>query len=206
MEPEKHPSEERLEEYSRGTLPEAEVERLEEHLLVCALCQDRLSEMDVFVDATRQAARKVQADPPSALEDGLRDLGRLAVKPPVVAVMAAGLVAAVALTARVSTDPATAFPVRLEALRGASPLNSHAPAGRRLSLRLDLAGVPESPSYRVEVVDGEGRVAFDRVVPQNGDATANLTGVRLPAGRHWVRVYEPGPSGALLREYGLIVE
>lgn len=206
MELEKHPPEEQLEEYSRGTLSAEEAERLEEHLLVCARCQDRLSELDAFVDATRQAAVKVRAEPPSALEDGLRGLGRIAAKPPVAVVLVAAFIAAVALTPRLWRSPVAAevFPIRLEAVRGPGPLAAHVPAGRPLALTLDLAGVSGSPSYRVEIVDAEGAPKLERIVPGNGRDAVNITGVRLPAGRYWVRVYEP--TGGLLREYGIAAD
>jgi len=45
-----------------GALPDAEVECFEEHLLVCPQCQDNLAEMDVFVDATRRAARRLREE------------------------------------------------------------------------------------------------------------------------------------------------
>jgi hypothetical protein len=206
MELEKHPPEEHLEEYSRGTLSDEEAERLEEHLLVCAACQDRLAELDAFVDATRQAARQVQAEPPSALEDGLRGLSRLAGKPPALVMLGAGLLIAVTLTPRLwhSGVAAEVFPVRLEAVRGPGPLAARAPASRPLALTLDLAGVSGSPTYRVEIVDARGAPAFERTVPGNGGDTVNVAGVRLPVGRYWVRVYEP--SGGLLREYGITAD
>ena len=51
-----HPSEESLERYALGGLPAGETERLEEHLLVCAACQDLLTEVDIYVQAVRDAA------------------------------------------------------------------------------------------------------------------------------------------------------
>jgi len=210
MEIEKHPLEERLEEYSRGMLPEEEAERLEEHLLLCAPCQDKLAELDAYVDATRQAAEKVQSEPPTLLEDHLRAVGRFMTAPPfIVVVAAAGLIATVMLAPRMwhgkgAAEPA--FAVRLEAVRGgAGLLTQRAPAGRPLLLNLDLAGVPESPSYRLEIVDSGGGVVFGCAVKRQGDGAAMASGGRLGAGRYWVRLYEAPPGRALLREYGLDV-
>ena len=53
--------EDTLEAYSLGGLPEAELAPLEEHLLVCAVCQRRLADTDAFVAAIRQALRQVAA-------------------------------------------------------------------------------------------------------------------------------------------------
>ena len=39
------------------TLPAAELDRLEEHLLICAECRDRLQSTDEFVAAMKAAAK-----------------------------------------------------------------------------------------------------------------------------------------------------
>jgi len=54
--PNGHPDEELLEGYAMGTLRGAGLARLEEHLLICEECQDRLREVDAFVSAIREAA------------------------------------------------------------------------------------------------------------------------------------------------------
>jgi hypothetical protein len=48
-----HITEDLLERYAMGTLPEAEQVPLEEHLLVCAFCQDRLQIEDDFIAGLR---------------------------------------------------------------------------------------------------------------------------------------------------------
>jgi anti-sigma factor RsiW len=50
-----HISEEVLEEYALGRLPEADAAPVEEHLLVCAFCQERLQLTDEFIAALREA-------------------------------------------------------------------------------------------------------------------------------------------------------
>jgi len=54
--PNEHPDEETLEAYAIGTLRGVPLARLEEHLLICERCQDRLQEVDSFVTAIREAA------------------------------------------------------------------------------------------------------------------------------------------------------
>ena len=49
-------SEELVESYSLGQLVCEECARFEEHLLICADCQRRLSESDEYVAATKAAA------------------------------------------------------------------------------------------------------------------------------------------------------
>jgi len=44
-----HLSEEDLERYAMGRVPASAVRDLELHLLVCHRCQDRMAEMDAFV-------------------------------------------------------------------------------------------------------------------------------------------------------------
>lgn len=56
-----HISEEALEQYAMRTLPAAaELERLEEHLLICSECRNRLQMMDDYVAAMRSAAAKLR--------------------------------------------------------------------------------------------------------------------------------------------------
>ena len=57
-----HISEEVLEQYAMRTLPEsAELGRLEEHLLICSECRNRLQMMDDYVAAMRSAAAKLRS-------------------------------------------------------------------------------------------------------------------------------------------------
>lgn len=49
-------SEELVESYSLGRLAGEECARFEEHLLVCPVCQGRLSESDAYVSAAKAAA------------------------------------------------------------------------------------------------------------------------------------------------------
>ncbi len=204
---ENHTSEEQLEEYSRGTLSTEDVEILEEHLLVCPRCQDRLAELDAFVDAARQAAARMQIAPPPTLEDYWRGASRWLWRPaPVItfACLIVGLAVAPRMWQAAGTNQG-AYAVRLQSMRGAAALpNASAPADRPLELTLDLAGLPEQPSYRVEIVDRGGATVFESAVKRGASETKVSVPKRLRAAQHWVRLYEP-QSGALLREYGLEV-
>ncbi len=56
-----HIPDETLERYAAGhKLPEPELATLEEHLLVCAACQDRLRHWDEYVAAMRQALKELK--------------------------------------------------------------------------------------------------------------------------------------------------
>jgi len=47
-----------MDNYALGRLPEAESAAVEEHLLVCHECQDRLHVTDVLIDALREARNR----------------------------------------------------------------------------------------------------------------------------------------------------
>ena len=55
-----HVSEHDLELYAMRTLPAPESELLEEHLLICSACRDRLTATDGYVAAMRSAAAKIR--------------------------------------------------------------------------------------------------------------------------------------------------
>ena len=57
-----HVSEDDLERYATRTLPATELDRLEEHLLICSACRDRLQTTDEYVMAMRSAAGKTRDD------------------------------------------------------------------------------------------------------------------------------------------------
>jgi hypothetical protein len=52
-----HVPEDDLELYAMRSLPAPESERLEDHLLICQSCQDRLQSTDEFVAAMRAAGK-----------------------------------------------------------------------------------------------------------------------------------------------------
>ena len=45
-----------LEKYALGRLPEARTASVEEHLLLCGSCREKLSEVDALIEALRLAA------------------------------------------------------------------------------------------------------------------------------------------------------
>lgn len=55
-----HATDDTLERYSMRSLPAPEVESLEEHLLVCAGCRDRLQATKEYVAMKASAARKIR--------------------------------------------------------------------------------------------------------------------------------------------------
>jgi hypothetical protein len=101
-----------------------------------------------------------------------------------------------------SAVPAT---VILEATRGDAPGGPATPAGKPVRLRLDLTGVAALTSFRLELADSAGAPVADFEARAGKDGVVwNLA--PLAAGRYWVRVYEPGAGGRLLREFALPVK
>lgn len=205
---EDHVSEHALEEYSRGTLSEEETERLEEHLLVCPDCQDRLADTDEFVGAMRDAAARLQMEPPSALEDHWRAAWRWLWRPaPVMAACGAAVVLIMAGTLWHRGGPAggDTATIALEAMRGDTTSGASAPAGKPLVLKLNAVGLPTPSTYRLEVVDERGAVLFQNAVRLEAEIIAAALPQRLEPGRYWVRLSEPEAGGSLLREFGFTV-
>jgi hypothetical protein len=193
-----HLDDEELERYSMGAMPEAAIAPFEEHLLVCEPCQLRLAQTDAYVGAMRQASARLRTEP---LKRGLPWL-RFPRLIPALAGMAVAIVAAGLWIGRPDMGEAHPFAVDLEATRGAA-IEAKAPAGRWLLLRLDLANLPASSSYRLEMVDRFGSRVWQSTVP----AQESKAGFKVPGaqpGIYFVRVY--WPPGQLLREYGFEVE
>jgi hypothetical protein len=193
-----HVDDEELERYSMGAMPEAAIAPFEEHLLVCEPCQLRLAQTDVYVSAMRQASARLRAEP---LKRGLPWL-RFPRLVPALAGVAVAVVAAGLWIGRPDMGQAHPFAVDLVATRGAA-IEAKAPAGRWLLLRLDLANLPASSWYRLEMVDGVGNRVWQATVPAQG----SKEGFKVPGtqpGIYFVRVY--WPPGQLLREYGFEVE
>ena len=207
-----HASEDALERYVLSGLDEPEVAKMEEHLLVCSTCQARLEETESFIIATRSAAGKLRAEPPSAWDELKNQLSRLMAMPTPVwatAAVAAMVVCVLALAPSLLTRPSAtpAFAVVLEAARGVEGVaESRVPANSPLLLAIDLSEFPAHDSYKVEVVDATGRPELElTLAPANGRLVAN-TGRALGAGRHWVRLYSSSEPRNLLREYGVKAE
>ncbi len=207
-----HACDDELERYVLTASDEPEVAKLEEHLLVCSICQARLEETKSFIVAMRSAARKLRAEPPSAWEELRNRFSRLVAMPTPVwatAAVAALVVCVLALAPSILTHPSTtrAFAVALETARGVEGLAENGvPANSPLLLSIDLSEFPAGDSYKVEVVDASGKTEMElTVAPANRRLVAN-TGRALGPGRHWVRLYSASEPHTLLREYAVKAE
>ncbi|MSV27411.1 MAG: hypothetical protein EXQ52_01500 [Bryobacterales bacterium] len=204
-----HIESEALEQYSMGTLPEPHMADFEEHLLICAGCQDRLEETDAYIRALRAVApqlRNARAPLLERLIPGV--MSPLRWRLPVWA-GAAAMVALVAVTgtewSRQRGTPREPVVVVLEASRGADAISpARAAAGSPLVLSFELSELPSYTSYQLEIVDSTGRKVWgSSAEARNGKLLQNVD--RVPGkGNYFVRLY--APTRELLREYGLRAE
>jgi hypothetical protein len=175
-----------VEGYAMRSLSEDATAAVEQHLLVCEPCRDRVTDADAYVRGMNGAARRLQAEP-----ERVRWNFRLFPVFAFSAVAAALVVAFVALPGRVQT-PAD---INLEVARG-SLVEAHGPANRPLLLHPDLAGLPSAPTYSMEIVDQTGQSKWHGIF--NGK-DAKVPGQR--PGLYFARVYLV--TGALEREFAL---
>jgi hypothetical protein len=190
-----HVDAEDLERYSMGTSPPEATPLIEEHLLTCDGCRNRLRETDVYVRAMATSSEQIRREEKAAK----RREWRIPAWFPVMVTVACGIVLVVA-TPRFTRSPGPAVAVSLTALRSGSAGNS-APPGRELMLHPDLTGLAENSSYRLEIVNQTGHTV------RQGKLTRAQNGIQvrgLGAGLYFVRVYLP--AGELLREYGLRIQ
>ncbi len=198
MAPGGHIEDEILETYSKGDMSEAESAPVEEHLLVCQACRDRLDDWDAYVRSMKGAAARVRQTPEPAgwrqrWFGGKRVMWGVAFAGIAVLLLVAGV--------RMMHGP-RAQAVVLVAMRGSGEAEPLAQPGTPLELTLDIAGLPAMPEYRIEIVNDRGESVFERAAAAAGSKVTIRVGARKK-GLYFVRVY--GPERNLLREYSLPV-
>jgi hypothetical protein len=198
----RHASDELLEQHSMGRLDERTSQDLEEHLLICAGCQDNLALTEAYRKCMKRAALELRQVSSQARYPVKKSFGGLFRLPKPVWAMAALALVIAAGSRWPSIHRSAAQPalVLLQSNRGAeSPLNSSTPTAKPFTLMLDLTDLPPLPQYRLEIVDATGRAVFGlTAAPENSKLSATIA-KGLPGGMYYVRVY----GQELLREYGL---
>lgn len=190
-----------LEQYAMGALSEAASETLEEHILICEVCQNRLEETETYVRSMRGALQKLEQERREhPILDWLRGLFGM---PSIAwgATAVAGCAAVVLLAAIFRTGGGPPVAVALSATRGASAVIS---ATGPIDLDLDAEGLPET-SYHLEVVDANGKSVWTQpsAAWEKGQIRARI-GRRLGRGQYFVRAIPSG--GASPREYSLEIK
>lgn len=195
--PTPHIDENVLDRYAMGTLPEAAIPQVEEHLLICSLCQSRLVETDDFLIHFRTAATQVELYTAPFWQ-------RLLTTPRLIwgssAVMAAGL-ALLLITGEPPISKPQPAMVLMQSLRGPEE-QAQIAKGRPSLLIFDLPIPATHPAYEVEVVDTAGKQILKGQGIVKEDRLAFLIQKLAPAG-YWVRIYQKEPARALVAEYGL---
>jgi hypothetical protein len=189
-----HTDDDQLDCYAMGALPAETAAGVEEHLLECAGCRERLRQSDEFASLFRQTAALPEARPRRlrAGSWGWRVAGGAAAAAAMVAVLFVG-------TRRDGGSPAAPAIVTLEALRGPET-SAEIPAGRPAILLFDIA-TPARGSYEARIFDRNG----DEVLKPRADVRDGRLSVAvesLAKGSYWVRVYRTG-NGDPVTEYGL---
>jgi hypothetical protein len=204
-----HPTEDLLEEYSFGRVLEPALAPLEEHLLDCTLCQDRLLAVDEYTALMKAGIVAMEREREGARPSPRFAFPRMAGFPVVLTAAVMLVLVGVTIGWRLQpssavTSSSTATAVKLTALRGGDGDGvAHVPFGRPLELTVDRTDLPSALAYRLEVVSFTGRPLWSgsaQIAPQN--LSARVT-ARLAPGAYWVRLYS---GDQLRREFGLRVE
>lgn len=191
-----HLTDETAEQYAMGRLSESEIEVVEEHLFICAECQDLVSEAEDFSRVARIATQELLNEPkPAPAKEAW--WSRLFSPSPLFAAVACAALALFVMIPR-STDTAT---VELQAMRGPESAIS-APSNADLTLRLSLRGLEVTEPLRVEVANSVGDIVQKTEAELTPDEIAVAKAEKLSRGLYWVRLYS---GDEIVREYGLNV-
>ncbi len=216
-----HGTETQLEQYALARLPDPDLSVLEEHLLICTACQERLNEIEDFAIGMQEAlgrndilgkqrtpgkkdVTRVEPARTATASGGTNWFAWLRAPAFSLAVAALAVVGVVAVfsggrgrLARVRLAPVAAL--QLTADRGEMPVV--APA-RELDLTLSRASREAGP-FRAEIVDATGHAIWQGAANSNPAAVQIKVNRKLEPGVYFVRLY----SGAAPtpHEYGFRV-
>jgi len=194
-----HIQEEMLERYALNQLEEEQLAPLEEHLLGCPICQNRLDEVDHYVQTMKSALSEPNQPAASGKHLNLfQKPGLTLVFAGAIALMGAFLM----LPVRRSHIPG--IDIRLNASRGGDSLPiAHARSGAPLILHMDATEIVKAESYAVEVVDSKGgQVWRGSARPHANEISVEVSSEPRP-GKYWVRLFDSSNTPVLIREYGL---
>ncbi len=207
-----HPTEDALERFAMRKSEDSELEEVEDHVLGCPACLDRVLELESFVQDYRDVFPEFQREqallPVKARSRSWISRFDLAI-PKWIWAPALAVVALLAVTVpnlRLGQPTGASFDATLIASRGIEA-GSLLPAHKIIRLHLDAIDLPAGVT-EVELVDGEGRPLW------SGSATAQAERIgvetpRLQPGVYFARLYpiENGHPNKnhLLREFAFQV-
>jgi len=177
-----------------GSLAEPELAPIEEHLLFCEACQDRLAITESLLPSLRIALREIEQEPAAEPFWSRWFAPKWA---PAIAACAAILLAVFLWP---SNRPVEWQTVRLESMRGEGK-PAEAMEGFALELQLNTEGLEAGPAV-VQIVDAQGAQIDNANVVIDRSPLTTRTALPLKPGQYWVRLES---NGSLLREYSLPV-
>lgn len=176
-----------VEDYAFGRVSAEAIADVEEHLMVCSRCQDRLQDEEEYIAAFRQSVRVAQR--PVQWYKPLAAAACL--------VMAVGLWIPFAGTKVDDVD--------LRAERGSMLAPSaQAQAGHKVALNVDLAGLESRKVASLQIVTEAGVPLAEKKLDQKQELAKWSVNRKLQAGTYWVRAYDA--AGTQLREFKLDVK
>ena len=198
-----HLTEERIESYSMGKLAEPEFALVEDHLLLCGICQEQVEKMDEFLHAVRGAAKLAKDNPPTAWD---RYRAFFTFHPGSSWAGVSAVAAAVVIFSFLPFSSSTPQRLALSTIRGSESSVPHAKANTPIDLQLDVTELPASPLYTIELVDSGGGIIRNYTNEPKSSKLNVAIGEKLPSGQYWIRLYGNSLKTDLLREYGLKVD
>lgn len=199
-----HVQEEKLEDYAVNALFGPELASVEEHLLVCNTCQDKLEEVERYTKAMQAAAVRIRLEKsamplfPSAWN---RFRGWVPAPLPVFSGAFAMIAMLVVFGVNRADKPDSPVDVELQAVRGDA--RNTAKAGHPLRLRLDARGVPQMPVWNIDILNAEGATLW------TGTGTGSEPWIRASVaksftpGNYFVRLLKNDHD--VIREYQLFL-
>jgi hypothetical protein len=189
-----HGTDDRLELYARGRLPESDLPVLEEHLMICTTCREKVDEIGDFALGMREALGTAVVPQTRDFGWGLASLFRLPAFSMALALVA--LLVGIGVFSNGRTKFAPSASLQLMAMRGEMP--STIPA-REFDLTL-LDGPREGGPFRIEVLNATGASVWGGLAESGPAGIRFKLTQRLVQGDYFVRLYSV--SGKILREYG----
>jgi len=190
-----HGTEDQLELYARGRLPESDLPVLEEHLMICTTCREKLDEIGDFALGMREASATQAAPRTGWLAwGGLASFFRRPAFSMALAFVALLVVVGVFSNGRTKFAPSASL--QLTAMRGEMP--STIPA-REFDLTL-ADGPREGGPFRIEVLNATGASVWGGLAESGPAGVRFKLTQRLAQGDYFVRLYSA--AGKMLHEYG----
>ena len=197
MENDFHGTEDQLELYALGRLPDSDLPRLEEHLLACTTCLEKLKGTEDFALGMREAPgtdARVVAPQTGRMGWGLPSFFRRPAFSMAFAFIVLLVVLGVFSNGRAKFAPSASL--QLTAMRGEMPVTV---AAREFDLTLSDGPRVGGP-FRIEVLNDMGASVWGGLAESGPAGVQFKLTRRLPQGDYFVRLYSV--SGQVLHEYG----